>query len=192
MNRVKLLIVEDDPLFGRALKEIVARAGYRLQLARSGAEALEAVARESFDLVLQDLKLPDANGLDILQEITARRPRCGSIIMTGHGTAEDAVKAMKLGAFDFLTKPFPIEKLFLKIESFFELKGMSMARCILLDSCFFFNNGLSAMPCTTESLKDKYCRGNYGECARFLVFEASGRDKVPRDLSPNDVLERCT
>ena len=189
MNRVKLLIVEDDPLFGRALMAVVAKAGYRLRLARNGVEALEAVDRENFDLVLQDLKLPDADGLVILQEIAARQPRCGSIMMTGKGTVEDAVMAMKLGAFDFLTKPFPMEVLFLKIESFFELKGMAMVHCIFLDSCFFFNNGLSEMPCTTESLKDKYCRGNFVECARFAVSQARGRDKTPRDLSPNDVHE---
>src|SRR6266567_8063479 len=69
MGMVKLLIVEDDPLFGQALKEVVEGAGYRLRLTASGAEALEAIAEESFDLVVQDVNLPDANGLDVLQEI---------------------------------------------------------------------------------------------------------------------------
>ena len=189
MNRVKLLIVEDDQPFGWALKDVVARAGYRFRFARSGAEALEAVALESFDLVLQDIKLPDTNGLDVLQGITACQPRCGSIMMTGQGTVEDAIRAMKLGAFEFLTKPFRMEKLFLSIENFFESKGLVMTRCSLLSSCLFFKKGLPEMPCTTESLKDKYCRGNYGECARFIVCQACGNDKVPHNLSPNDVFE---
>ncbi|HBG08358.1 MAG: sigma-54-dependent Fis family transcriptional regulator [Geobacteraceae bacterium GWC2_58_44] len=124
MCSVKLLIVEDDPLFGSALKEVITGAGYDLRLAASGAEALAAVAEESFDLVVQDIKLPDANGLDILREILFRQPHCGSLVMTGYGTIEDAVTAMKLGAFDFLTKPFPMELLFLKIESFLELKKL--------------------------------------------------------------------
>src|SRR6266571_9574616 len=122
MGKAKLLIVEDDSLFGQALKIAAERAGYRLRLAASGAEALEAVAEESFDLVVQDVKLPDANGLDVLQEIISRQPHCGAIVMTGYGTIDSAVRAMKLGAFDFLTKPFPMELLFLKIESCLELK----------------------------------------------------------------------
>jgi len=124
MTDMRLLVVEDDPLFGAALKEVLIGAGYNLRLAASGAEALAAVAEESFDLVVQDIKLPDASGLDILREILIRQPHCGSLVMTGYGTIEDAVTAMKLGAFDFLTKPFPMEMLFLKIESFLELKRM--------------------------------------------------------------------
>jgi DNA-binding NtrC family response regulator len=122
MKSVKLLVVEDDPLFGAALKEVITGAGYGLRLAASGAEALAAAAEESFDLVVQDIKLPDANGLDILREILIRQPHSGALVMTGYGTIEDAVKAMKLGAFDFLTKPFPMELLFLKIESFLSQK----------------------------------------------------------------------
>jgi DNA-binding NtrC family response regulator len=124
MHSLKLLVVEDDPLFGGVLRDVITGAGYRLRLAVNGAEALAAVAEESFDLVVQDIKLPDANGLDILREILLRQPHCGSLVMTGYGTIEDAVTAMKLGAFDFLTKPFPMEMLFLKIESFLELKRM--------------------------------------------------------------------
>src|SRR6266700_2191796 len=127
MGKAKLLIVEDDSLFGQALKIAAERAGYRLRLAASGAEALEAVAEESFDLVVQDVKLPDANGLDLLQHIISRHPHCGVIVMTGYGTIECAVRAMKLGAFDFLSKPFSMEVLFLKIEAFLELKTMGKA-----------------------------------------------------------------
>ena len=122
MGRAKILIVEDDPLFGRALLEVFDGSGYKTRLVGSGAAALDAAAEESFDLVVQDIKLPDANGIDVLQQILARQPHCGSLVMTGYGTIEDAVKAMKLGAFDYLTKPFPMELLFLKIESFLHQK----------------------------------------------------------------------
>ena len=128
MGRGKILIVEDDPLFGRALLEVFAGSGYRTRLAVSGADALGAAAEESFDLVVQDIKLPDANGIDVLQQILARQPHCGSLVMTGYGTIDDAVKAMKLGAFDYLTKPFPMELLFLKIESFLHLKRVGQQR----------------------------------------------------------------
>ena len=122
MGKAKLLVVEDDPHFGGALQEVLKGAGYAVRLAANGAEALAAAAEESFDLVIQDLKLPDANGLDILREILLRQPHSGSLVMTGYGSIGDAVTAMKLGAFDFLTKPFPMETLFLKIDNFLELK----------------------------------------------------------------------
>ena len=64
-----------------------------------------------------------------------------------------------------------------------------MTRCSLLSSCVFFRNGLTEMPCTTESLKNKYCRGNYGECARFMISKTRGSEKVPHDLAPNDMFE---
>src|SRR6266540_2750511 len=136
MGKVKLLIVEDDPLFGQALKDVVAGAGYRFRFAASGAEALEAVAEESFDLVVQDIKLPDANGLDVLQEIISRQPHCGAIVMTGCGTIDSAVRAMKLGAFDFLTKPFPMGMLFSKIDNFLELKAAGKSIGENLDCSF--------------------------------------------------------
>ena len=124
MYRIKILIVEDDPHFGTALYNVMEEAGCHAILAKSGAEALQVIVRESFDLVLQDLKLPDANGLDILREILKHQPFCGSLVMTGYGTIESAVEAMKMGAFDFLTKPFPMELLFNKLEIFLEFRKL--------------------------------------------------------------------
>ncbi|ABQ27779.1 sigma-54-dependent transcriptional regulator [Geotalea uraniireducens] len=124
MDRLKLLIIEDDPLFGEAIWEALQAAGYRTRLATSGAEALAAVAEESFDLMLQDIRLPDANGLDILREILQRQPHSRALVMTGFATVDSAVEAMKIGAFDFLTKPFPMEMLLMKLQKVLEFKQM--------------------------------------------------------------------
>ena len=113
---IKLLLVEDDPLLGLALEEALSRQGYLTRLAQSGAAALSAASDETFDLVLQDVKLPDADGLDVLSEILALQPHCHALVMTGQATVEMAVRAMKLGAFDFVTKPFPVDVLLMKLE----------------------------------------------------------------------------
>ena len=110
--KIKILVVDDEPLLGSPLKRALEGAGYQVTLAQSGAEALQSLAGNSFDLLLQDLGLPDAEGLEIMSEILVRLPCCRALVMTGHGTIEKAVEAMKLGAFDFLTKPFSIETLF--------------------------------------------------------------------------------
>jgi DNA-binding NtrC family response regulator len=124
VQKLKLLLVEDDPLLGEALQEALATNGYQVRWADSGAGALEAANDESFDLLLQDVKLPDADGLDILRTILNRQPGCHSLVMTGQATVEMAVLAMKLGAFDFLTKPFDVNLLLLKLERVFEYRSL--------------------------------------------------------------------
>jgi DNA-binding NtrC family response regulator len=121
---VKLLLVEDDPLLGAALYEALGRKGYLTRLATSGAEALALSNDESFDLVLQDVRLPDADGLDVLSEILSRQPRCQAMVMTGQATVEMAVRAMKLGAFDFITKPFPADVLMMKLDRLLDYRRL--------------------------------------------------------------------
>lgn len=124
MTEIKLLLVEDDPLLGEALHEALSRKGYLTRLAASGAHALAAASDESFDLVLQDVRLPDADGLDILREILALQPHCHALVMTGQATVDMAVRAMKLGAFDFITKPFPVDVLLMKLERLLGLRSL--------------------------------------------------------------------
>lgn len=124
MAETKILMVEDDHLLGDLIRESLEEAGYRVRLARTGAEALEAVSEESFDLVLQDIQLPDADGLDLLDEILRRQPHWKALVMTAFATVDKAVKAMKVGAFDFLIKPFSMDMLFLKIEKVLEFRQL--------------------------------------------------------------------
>ena len=111
MQKFKLLLVEDDPLLGEALQEALTTNGYHVRWSDCAASALEAISDESFDLLLQDVKLPDADGLDVLQTVLSHEPSCKALVMTGQATIEMAVRAMKLGAFDFITKPFDVNLL---------------------------------------------------------------------------------
>lgn len=122
---IKILIVEDDPLLWQSLQYALEKEGYCVRVAMDGAEALAASAEESFDLLLQDLHLPDSSGLDIMQEIILRHPSCKVLVMTGHATIENAIEAMKIGAFDFIIKPFHLELVFLKIRRVIEFRDMA-------------------------------------------------------------------
>lgn len=124
MLDTKLLMVEDDYLLGDLIRESLEEAGYQVRLARTGAEALEAVSEETFDLVLQDIQLPDADGLDVLEEILRRQSNWKALVMTAYASVDKAVRAMKIGAFDFLIKPFAMDVLFLKIEKALEFRRM--------------------------------------------------------------------
>lgn len=124
VQTLKLLLVEDDPLLGEALQEALTTNGYQVRWAETGAGALEAASDESFDLLLQDVKLPDSDGLDILRDLLNRQPGCHALVMTGQATVEMAVRAMKLGAFDFITKPFDVNLLMLKLERVLEYRSL--------------------------------------------------------------------
>ena len=101
-----LLVADDDPAVRQSLERMLTREGYAVVLAPDGPAALERLGAGGVDLVLSDLKMPGLTGLELLREVKAVSPDVDVILLTAFGTVEEAVKAMKDGAVDFLTKPF--------------------------------------------------------------------------------------
>jgi len=108
---IDLLIVDDDEDFRGTLCRRFRRRGFQVQDADSGEAALGRVERRRFDVAIVDMVMPGMSGLDLLSKIRTVQPDCQVILLTGQGTIETAVEAMKLGAFDFLRKPFPLDEL---------------------------------------------------------------------------------
>jgi DNA-binding NtrC family response regulator len=108
---IRILFVEDDELVQRVLLDVAAAEGYQAECVGSAEAAVERLTSEPFDIVVTDIKLPGMSGLDLLQHCPRLRPGMITIAITGHGTIETAVEAMKRGATDFLTKPFVLEDL---------------------------------------------------------------------------------
>jgi two-component system response regulator FlrC len=102
----RVLVVDDDPGMRAALAEVLGRGGFELAEAATGEDGLGRLAEGGFDLLITDLRLPGLGGLDLLREAARGGIDVRAIVITAHGTIEDAVAAMKLGAFDFLAKPF--------------------------------------------------------------------------------------
>jgi two-component system response regulator AtoC len=107
----KILVADDDPLILRFLLETLSRLGVDAAAAKDGEEAIRLLREESFDLILTDMKMPRKNGLEVMSEAKKLHPRSLSILMTADGSIESAVEAMRLGAFNYLTKPFSSEAL---------------------------------------------------------------------------------
>lgn len=107
----RILIVDDDPSMRTALMETVKRLGYSVQGAVDGMDALERIARFRPWMILTDLRMPRLNGLELIKEIKARAPHATIVLMTAYGTIETAVDAMKLGASEYLLKPFSMDLL---------------------------------------------------------------------------------
>src|SRR5437763_11472152 len=101
-----LLIADDDPGLRQSLERTLTREGYRVILASDGNAALDRLQAGGVDLVLTDLKMPGLSGIELLRAVKAIAADVDVILLTAFGTVEEAVKAMKEGAYDFLTKPF--------------------------------------------------------------------------------------
>jgi CheY-like chemotaxis protein len=108
---VRILVVDDDAIFRQELAELLTDDGHAVASVPSVAKALEALEAAEYDLVLSDLKMPRQGGLELLREVRNRWPRTLVVMVTGYATVETALEAMKLGAFDYLRKPFRIEQI---------------------------------------------------------------------------------
>lgn len=108
--RPRVLVVDDDPVVRRSCERVLEH-GYEVQLAETGRDGLNSLGTESFDVALVDLKLPDIDGMDILRQASSRFPRVPIIIITGYSTVRSAVEAIKLGAFEYIPKPFTPDEL---------------------------------------------------------------------------------
>lgn len=106
-----VLVVDDEPNLRRVLGAVLTRDGYRVLLASGGREAVRlAKENEQVDLLVTDFLMPDLSGLEVLSAVRAKHPGLRALLISGHGTVRSAVDAMRLGAFDFLTKPFDVEQ----------------------------------------------------------------------------------
>ncbi|MEA3341020.1 MAG: response regulator [Chloroflexota bacterium] len=128
MSEGRILIVDDESNIVRpCVKALIAR-GYEAQGASNGQEALALLERESFDLLLLDLKMPGMDGLEVLRQAKDMRPGVEAIIVSGHGTLELAAEAMRLGALDFMTKPIDLEHIIAKVQQTLEHTSKPDAR----------------------------------------------------------------
>ncbi len=107
----EILVVDDEPQMVIAVQETLKRRGYRITAAGSGMEALCRLREKHFNLVLTDMRMPEVNGLDLLKKVKTLSPQTPVILLTAYGTIQNAVDAMRHGAFDYLLKPFSSESL---------------------------------------------------------------------------------
>jgi len=116
MSRGSLHVIDDEPVIRDILEQLLLAEGYDVELSTSGEEALPKFDTASYDLVLLDLLMPGRNGLEILPEIKKIAPQTVVIIITAYASVESAIEAMKIGAYDYVQKPFKNEELLLTIE----------------------------------------------------------------------------
>lgn len=126
-----ILVVDDKDSVRRMLADTLTSKGHSVEVARNGHSAVEKTKATRFDLVLTDLKLPEMDGLEVLSAVKENDPETAVIVMTAFGTIETAVSAMKMGAFDFLTKPFDPDHLGVLIERALENRRLLAENSLL-------------------------------------------------------------
>jgi len=118
----KILLVDDEVVFTSNMSKLVSARGYAVTAVNSGDAAIQQLEKHDFDVVVLDLKMPGMDGLTTLKEIKKLGLFTQTLILTGHGSIDSALEAIKLGAYDYLTKPCEIDELVAKIEGAWEKK----------------------------------------------------------------------
>ena len=124
MEDFEILFVDDDTTILSLVEEYLNAFNYRVSVVDNGLKALELIEEKNFDVVFTDFKMPDINGLELLAVIKEYRPLTEVIIVTGHGTMESAIQAMKYGSYDYIQKPFKLDVLKILIEKIYEEKKL--------------------------------------------------------------------
>ena len=152
-----VLLIDDDESLRRVVEYNLHEEGYRVLTAADGISGLETFHAEAVDLVLTDVRMPEMDGLELLTRVNAMQPDLPVIMLTAHGTINSAVEAMKLGAFDYLTKPFHREQLKAAVRKALEVAALTSEnrylRQIVAERFSFANMiaGSRAMRAVTET-----------------------------------------
>ncbi len=127
----RILIADDEPMTLELIIEHLQAEGYEVEVVASGEEAVSAARNNSFNVLLTDLSMPGMSGIELLAHFTGKYPETLVIVLTGYGTIETAVEAMKRGAYDYLSKPANIDEILLTLKRAIELKDLKEENVLL-------------------------------------------------------------
>lgn len=123
-NAASILLVDDDSAFRHVMSGELRRLGYEVATAASAEEALESLAHQSAQIVLLDLRLPGMDGLAALKAVRAHHPGTEVIMLTGHGSIDTAIESIRVGAFDYVTKPCPLDEIQIRVQRALEQRAL--------------------------------------------------------------------
>lgn len=148
-KKINIMVVDDELSIREAFADWLKQDGYEVDTAADGMAALDKIKERHSDIMLVDVKMPRMDGITMLKQLKEIDPDTAVVMMTAHGAIQDAVEAMKLGANDYLLKPFELDELSLTIEKLVQMQTLAMENLILKDrvaSITHFENLLGQSP----------------------------------------------
>ncbi len=186
----KLLIVDDDYAIRSFLEEALKDAGYNIEKADNGLAALKILENKKIDLIISDLKMPEIDGLQLLSKVKEKHQDTGLLLMSAYGTVEDAVQAMKIGAFDFVTKPFSITEIETRVKRFFEFHDLKTEN-IELKKKISSEEKYTSIVGTSDKMKEVYSRIEMVSKSDVSVLvtgeSGTGKELVSREIHRNSL-----
>jgi two-component system response regulator PilR (NtrC family) len=122
----KILIVDDEKTIRESIELVLKEEGYEIEMAANGKEALKIAEQKNFDVIITDLKMPEMDGLQLLTHCRKICPKTFFIIITAHGSLESAIEALRMGAFDYILKPFDFDDILIKLKRLFKYKELEL------------------------------------------------------------------
>ncbi|GAB4387730.1 MAG: hypothetical protein Kow0025_02960 [Thermodesulfovibrionales bacterium] len=127
----RILVLDDDPVVGLSCKRILGAEGYIVSSVMRGEEAIKRISNEEVDLFISDIRLPDIYGIDVLREVRQIQPKTDVVIITGYPTLEDAKESIRLGAFEYLEKPFTPDFMMNVARRVFDKRGWILRKAFI-------------------------------------------------------------
>jgi len=184
----RILVVDDEAGMREFLQIMLEKEGYAVATAGGLAEAMGTFDLAPFDLVLTDLKMPGGSGLDVLKAVHTRDPECIVYMMTAYGDAESAVEAMKLGAYDYLSKPFKVDEVKLLLRNGLETRRLTIENRLLRETVRHearLDRIIGKSPVMQE-LYDLILRTAASDCTVLITGESgTGKELVARAIHNN-------
>jgi len=149
MFKDKILVADDEQSMREFLDIMLKKEGYKVSLAANGDEVLKLAERDIFDLILMDIRMPKLDGIAVLKKIKALSPETIVIMITAYASADTAIRAMKEGAYDYVTKPFKVDEIKLIIRNALEKKNLQKENILLkqvVRDRYHFNNVIGQSP----------------------------------------------
>lgn len=178
MIKDKILVIDDEAGIRSSLRGILEDEGYIVKTTDSGEKGLNLLRGENFDILLLDIWLPEMSGIDVLEKLKSTKDNIQVIMITGHGTIETAVKATKLGAYDFLEKPLSLEKVIVTVKNALRQKQLEEENIQLRDRALV-RYRLVGNSASVKKLKEQI-KALASNNARVLIIgeEGSGKELV--------------
>lgn len=175
----KILVVDDELTAGKSIEKILAKKGFKVDIALSADDGLNRIEKELFELVLLDIMMPQVNGIELLEIIKERWPNLGVVMVTGYPSIETAVEATRRGAFDYVAKPFTPNELREKVDEALEKTASAKVISIQRGTAFC---PIGKMECDIYAKKGKSCKAKDGVCPKIKKLQLKAQDR-PRMLA---------